>query len=190
MKNHFADLQDDLPWTEPAVAAHDHQHDEGDGPRGQLTEAKDLRRFIFAGRATFTIRSRKTDTRFTFRFTQPKEPSGYVNRRGVAHIGRTPTWASVLSGSDNTAPYSFIGTIWQDANGYSLRPSAKSKVSLDAPSAKALLWVIRLLNVSPEKLLEQAEVWHEGRCGRCGRKLTVPESIANGLGPECAGRAQ
>jgi hypothetical protein len=29
------------------------------------------------------------------------------------------------------------------------------------------------------------EIWHEGRCGRCGRKLTVPESIHNGYGPEC-----
>jgi hypothetical protein len=29
------------------------------------------------------------------------------------------------------------------------------------------------------------EIWHEGRCGKCGRTLTVPDSIANGLGPEC-----
>lgn len=28
----------------------------------------------------------------------------------------------------------------------------------------------------------------EGNCARCGRKLTVPASINNGLGPECAGR--
>lgn len=28
----------------------------------------------------------------------------------------------------------------------------------------------------------------EGRCARCGRKLTVPASIANFMGPECAGR--
>jgi hypothetical protein len=32
------------------------------------------------------------------------------------------------------------------------------------------------------------EVWHEGRCGACGRRLTVPESIERGLGPECYGR--
>jgi len=28
-------------------------------------------------------------------------------------------------------------------------------------------------------------VFHEGACGRCGRTLTVPESIASGFGPEC-----
>jgi hypothetical protein len=30
------------------------------------------------------------------------------------------------------------------------------------------------------------EFWHEGKCCRCGRKLTVPASIASGIGPECA----
>jgi len=28
----------------------------------------------------------------------------------------------------------------------------------------------------------------EGRCVRCNRKLTVPESIRSGIGPVCAGR--
>lgn len=36
--------------------------------------------------------------------------------------------------------------------------------------------------------LPECEVWHEGRCGRCGRKLTVPESIETGIGPDCAKR--
>jgi len=26
------------------------------------------------------------------------------------------------------------------------------------------------------------------RCGRCGRVLTVPESVESGFGPECIGR--
>ena len=29
-------------------------------------------------------------------------------------------------------------------------------------------------------------VRHDGRCGRCGRQLTVPSSIDKGIGPECA----
>jgi hypothetical protein len=36
--------------------------------------------------------------------------------------------------------------------------------------------------------LNGCEVYHEGRCGRCNRKLTVPESIETGLGPECASK--
>jgi len=30
------------------------------------------------------------------------------------------------------------------------------------------------------------ELMHEGRCGRCGRPLTRPESIQSGIGPICA----
>jgi hypothetical protein len=31
-------------------------------------------------------------------------------------------------------------------------------------------------------------VWHEGVCGRCGAKLTNPDSIKQGLGPICLGK--
>lgn len=31
------------------------------------------------------------------------------------------------------------------------------------------------------------EVWHAGRCAKCRRELTHPDSIARGLGPICAG---
>lgn len=30
------------------------------------------------------------------------------------------------------------------------------------------------------------EIWHEGACGCCGRALSVPASVAMGLGPACA----
>ena len=29
------------------------------------------------------------------------------------------------------------------------------------------------------------KVHHAGQCGRCGRRLTTPESIESGIGPEC-----
>ena len=32
----------------------------------------------------------------------------------------------------------------------------------------------------------EIEVWHEGACCYCGRKLTVPASIELGIGPDCA----
>jgi hypothetical protein len=45
-------------------------------------------------------------------------------------------------------------------------------------------------------LLDRAEYWAsrgveylaEGRCRRCNRKLTRPDSIASGIGSECAGK--
>lgn len=34
----------------------------------------------------------------------------------------------------------------------------------------------------------RVELFFEGRCRRCNRALTVPESIESGIGPTCAGR--
>jgi hypothetical protein len=53
--------------------------------------------------------------------------------------------------------------------------------------AVAFRWFINNLMAKSAKLA-QVEFWHEGYCGRCGRELTVPESIERGLGPQCARR--
>jgi hypothetical protein len=36
------------------------------------------------------------------------------------------------------------------------------------------------------KLHPSLEVYHEGKCGRCNRKLTTPASVLTGIGPDCA----
>lgn len=126
-----------------------------------------------------------------------------------------PWFAKVLTGSDNETSYTFVGSIFPTEDGPSYRHSFnKSPISQDAPSVRCLAWLLDGLNAlaavertalesklagdlfAPANLsdaladaldvLGKVEVWHEGSCGRCGRKLTVPESIANGLGPECA----
>jgi hypothetical protein len=43
-----------------------------------------------------------------------------------------------------------------------------------------------LNKLKTNKLPEFVEVWHEGKCGKCGRALTVPSSILTGIGPECS----
>lgn len=133
----------------------------------QLATAADVRAFMFAGNAILTLVSKSTGNRFTFKIRQP-EPS-------------KPWFVTVLSGSDNEASYSFLGSIFADG---SYRHGARSKIVHDAPSAQAFAWFHRQL--ARDAIPPTLEVWHEGRCGRCGRTLTVPESIARGIGPECA----
>lgn len=62
----------------------------------------------------------------------------------------------------------------------------KSKIGPEAPSAKGFAWFFQALATGRD-LDGVAEVRHAGKCGRCGRKLTVPESIDTGFGPSCAG---
>ena len=129
-----------------------------------------LSAFVFAGNATFTVRSERTGNRFTFKMRKPQENG--------------PHFLSLLSGSDNENDFKFIGTVFPSGE---YRHGKRSRVNESAPSAKAARWVIeRVLKGEP---LKGCEVWHEGKCGRCGRKLTVPESIELGLGPECMTRA-
>jgi hypothetical protein len=63
----------------------------------------------------------------------------------------------------------------------------KSRIKSNAPSVVGFQWLLaQLVNhsgVDPNV----AELRHAGLCGRCGRPLTVPESIDTGFGPTCAG---
>lgn len=180
------DMPDDLPFAKSPIAqtvstlaaATVGEAEHPSNFAGQLTTVADIRRYVEAGKATLTIKSRKTGTRFTYLFKRPPAEPGKDR----------PIWAALLSGPDNVTDYQFLGTLWTDAAvAYRYRHGGKSKVSSSSPSVLALQWLVKALTHG-EKSLAQAEIWHEGRCGRCGRKLTVPESIANGLGPECAGK--
>lgn len=64
----------------------------------------------------------------------------------------------------------------------------KSSVGVGAAvSAEAFVWLWCHL-IAVKAFPEGVQLWHEGRCGRCGRTLTDPESCARGLGPICAGK--
>lgn len=140
----------------------------------QLTDGTQARKFILGGNARVTLVSQKTGTRFTFRVRAKDVPKDSA---------AVPPWfVQLLTGRENNSDYTFLGTIFEDAATY--RHGRKSNVSPEAPSAKGFAWAWSFL--AKGELPPGCEVWHEGRCGRCGRALTVPESIAMGLGPECA----
>ncbi len=134
--------------------------------------AEHLGRFLLAGRARFTLVSKATGARFTYQVRKPK-------KGGVFFV-------SVLTGSDNESDYTYLGFVPADRPSEFIHGGAKASITRDAPSAKALAWAWPRLTVGD--LPTTCEVHHEGRCGRCGRALTVPESITMGLGPECAGK--
>lgn len=129
--------------------------------------AENVRRFMLAGRARVTLVSGASGSRFTYRISA---------KDGVWFV-------SVLTGSDNEADYTFLGTIFADE---SFRLSRKGRIGADAPSARAFGWAWP--HLAAGRIPPALEVYHEGRCGRCARPLTDPASITLGLGPECAGK--
>lgn len=132
----------------------------------KFTDAKAARNFILSGNAYLTLRSLKTQTRYTFRVKKAAD--------------RNVFWVSTLYGPSNTKDYAYVGMIAEGVyKPYTARGRERSPQSLGFEWA----WAKLQLGEIPADLLE---VWHEGRCGVCGRKLTNPDSIAAGIGPECA----
>jgi hypothetical protein len=130
----------------------------------------DTKTFALAGNATFTVTSNRTQTRFTYKIRQPKPHS--------------PHFVKVLTGPDNNSDYRFFGTIFPDGN---FRTSGKGGLSPTNPSVQAFTWFWNQLNTPPKfSKIHRVTVNHAGKCCRCGRLLTVPQSIIDGFGPECA----
>jgi Family of unknown function (DUF6011) len=123
--------------------------------------------FMFAGNATVTIR--EGQTRYTYRIRAAK------NNPGIHFV-------ALLTGPDNEDDYTYLGTVF-DREVFRL-----TKKSLWQKTSSPVVIFNRTLNYLVKGLRLDMEIWHEGRCGHCGRKLTVPESIARGIGPECVSR--
>ncbi len=141
--------------------------------------SEQIKSFITAGNATFTLKSLASGGHYTYRLTtagKASSPNGLISGK---------FFVSVLSGPDNTRDYTYAGMLVRKANGTLVAYQTKgSKVGSDAPSWRGFLWLVHMLDANRD-ISEQAEVHHMNRCGRCGRELTHPESIKSGLGPEC-----
>jgi hypothetical protein len=142
----------------------------------------DMKKFILAGKAIFTISSPKDGGKhFTYKVSLPKDrPESAV---------LDFAFVSVLTGPDNTRDYTYMGMLDTRHNawraGETFKPSRGTKVGPDALSWRVLEFFLRWFIWGDQKLPQGYDIKHEGRCGRCGRLLTHPESIDSGIGPEC-----
>lgn len=140
-------------------------------PRTSHPVGKD---FILAGNATFTLIGKSQ--RFTFKVERADPRQGQP---------QPPYFVSLLTGSNNETDFSYMGLLVPGSD--QVRRTAKSRVTVDSLAMKAINWALPIL-FRGQALPAPAAVIHEGKCGRCGRKLTTPESVALGIGPDCAGK--
>jgi hypothetical protein len=132
--------------------------------------AADAKAYVLAGHATITLTSLRTNARYTYRVTQAKDDNG--NPKPMWFVG-------LLSGPDNTSDYTYVGVLAAEG----LRLTKKSKYTADSKPVRGFQFFWKHVNAA--LMPPEMEVRHEGACGRCGRKLTVPSSIDRGIGPDC-----
>ena len=138
--------------------------------KGQLTTADSAVAFLLAGNATITLVSKKTGNRFTYRI-----------RAGYTDAGTKPyLWfISLLRGENNESDYSYLGRITNNQLFIGRKVPKPNDISRSCPSALAFDYFWQ--HLSRGNIPPLLEIWHEGKCGRCNKKLTVPESIEIGI---------
>lgn len=112
--------------------------------------------------------SLRTGEHRTFRIRTQKEDAKFMpGKRLVA----------ILAGPDNESDYRAFGVLDDDGQIHLWKKHQ---------SEKFYQWVALAL-MHPERFLDRVEFSFDGRCRRCNRLLTDPQSVASGIGPTCAG---
>ena len=185
----------------------------------RITDPADIRAFVGAGNAYFTLRNSATGGRVTYNVTREDDGTLTVraftgsensDRRHYSYLGTVDaegryTYAGPRAAVAGLAAVAVeTGDTWlagfcaslaarnelTDRQKAVLRERCQkhgvvtAAVPFDDVRARGFAWFWRTLNGGT--FPATFEFWHEGRCAACARRLTVPESIERGLGPECA----
>lgn len=146
----------------------------------RLQTLSDIRTYVLAGHALFTVLS-ASGKHMTYAVSRAKEKADKAEENA-----QRPWFVRARSGED-----AYIGTLWpRPDGGLRFAVATKQGVSPDAAEVKAFFWFVAqmCLPESETRLLVQAQVLHHNVCGACGIELTHPDSIASGIGPDCARR--
>jgi len=148
------------------------------GEQHPMSVGDDIKNFIFAGRAIFTLQSSKSGIHYTYMMSVPKE-----DRKNEKH---DLYFVAVLRGPNNNSDYSYMGIVVRNGNSWKFTLTKKSKIKEDAMSCVAFKYFFERITRIPPHIDPQMNFYHMNLCGKCGRRLTTPESVERGIGPVCA----
>jgi hypothetical protein len=118
---------------------------------------------------TFTLVNKATDTHITLRIHTVK--SGDLKGKRII---------SKMNGRDNTRDYQGIAFL-NKQDTYSLW--ARHRTDKNASTISILLAMI--IKGKESRFSDRVEIKESRKCLRCNRKLTNPQSVEDGIGPEC-----
>lgn len=146
--------------------------------------------YMLAGRCIVTLESIADGSRNTYLIDQVVDEIKTTKEDGtekVTTVRRDKWFVSLLCGSDNQKSYRYLGFIDSAFGDRAFRTTKGTKKNKHATAENINRFgdTFRAL-VAGHDNSHQMRVWHHGICGRCTKTLTVPASIATGLGPVCA----
>lgn len=131
-----------------------------------VVENKYIRDFLLAGKCTCSIENTKTRNKYLFEVNANKKNDKMFFIQSITGMGKI-YGGYILIKEDGSLSYN---------------QGPKGQITDDDMRIQALMYVLKNYDRLPPYVVVQ----HLGRCARCRRKLTDPDSIRRGLGPECA----
>lgn len=129
-------------------------------------------KLILAGKSSLTIKNPATGNHVKIRVKRCKDKK--------TDIPLPIFFVKVAILGDQESGYVYTGTFFSDTKRFKQAANLKQGSQLEKITAF-------LVNaISRPEILQKTEILHEGKCCRCGRTLTHPESIKSGIGPECS----
>jgi hypothetical protein len=128
--------------------------------------------FLTAGHAIFTVEG--MGQHWTYKVTASDDGKVY--------------FVALLTGPDNTSDYTYLGIMLPETG--IVRLTKASKFTPDTLAVRVIQRVTARLYAGDAEVIESNgwKLHHVGKCGRCGRPLTTPESVESGIGPICAAK--
>jgi len=131
--------------------------------------------FIKAGKAVFTINNPQGKY-FTYK----------INKKVFKENGKETTlFFAMVKKGQNWFDYKYIGIYNPEKN--KVFTGIKSNFQYNSIEYKVLDWALKTIDRATD-IPKGYEIRHEGKCGKCGKRLTTPESLEYGIGPECIKR--
>jgi len=145
-----------------------------------MTPSKD---FLTAGCAIFTV---EPSNHFNEVMRQlGRDSSDHYTYRIESNDSRSLYFLQMLTGPDNTNDYTYVGLL--NLNQGSIHMTKASQLPINSTPVQIAQRVLQRIFAGQSEEIEKTgwKVHHAGRCGRCGRTLTTPDSCETGIGPEC-----
>lgn len=143
---------------------------------GEVKQSNALN-FMLAGNSEFILYSTKTQDKFRYTLKKKKanKESNNENEEYIYFLNMY---------NNGSMEYQGIIAFNSSLNQFKFYKGSKGLGNSSDVRIRSLEFVLNKLFTG--QTVGNLIVYHVGKCGRCGKKLTDPESILTGLGPSCS----